>query len=58
MIKMKEQNKTPEKELNKLEISNLSDAEFKILVIRMFQELTGYFNSIKKDPDRNEGYVK
>ena len=26
---MKEQNKTPEKELNKMEISNLSDAEFK-----------------------------
>ena len=45
---MKEQNKTPEKELNEMEISNLSDAEFKTLVIRMLQELTGYFNSIKK----------
>ena len=31
-----------------MEISNLSDAEFKTLVIRMLQELTGYFNSIKK----------
>ena len=29
MAQMKEQNKTPEKELNKMEISNLSDAEFK-----------------------------
>ena len=28
--------------------SNLSDAEFKTLVIRMLEELTGYFNSIKK----------
>ena len=28
---MKEQIKIPEKELNKMEISNLSDAEFKIL---------------------------
>ena len=27
---MKEQVKTPEKELNEMEISNLSDAEFKI----------------------------
>ena len=44
---MKEQNKTPEKELNKMEISNLSDTEFKALVIRMLKELTGYFNSIK-----------
>ena len=45
---MKEQNKTPEKELNKMEIGSLSDAEFKTLVIRMLKELTGYFNSIKK----------
>ena len=46
---MKEQNKTPEKELNKMEISNLSDAEFKILVIRMLKELSDYFNGIKKN---------
>ena len=31
-----------------MEISNLPDAEFKTLVIRMLKELTGYFNSIKK----------
>ena len=48
MAQMKEQNKTPEKELNEMEISNLSDAQFKTLVIRMLQELIGYFNSIKK----------
>ena len=48
MAQMKEKNKTPEKELNKMEISNLSYAEFKTLVIRIFQELTTYFNSIKK----------
>ena len=47
MAQMKEQMKTPEKELNKMEISNLSDAEFKTLVIRMLKELSGYFNSIK-----------
>ena len=29
MAKMEEQNKTPGEELNKMEISNLSDAEFK-----------------------------
>ena len=48
---MKERNKTPEKELKKMEISNLSDAEFKTLVIRMLKELIGSCNSIKKkDP--------
>ena len=48
MAQMKEQIKTPEKEVNKMEISNLSEAEFKILVIRILKELGGYFNSIKK----------
>ena len=48
MAQMKEQNKTPEKELNEMEISNLSGAEFKTLVIRMLKELIGYFIGIKK----------
>ena len=48
MAEMKELNKIPEKEVNKMEISNLSDAEFKMLVIRMLEELSGYFNNIKK----------
>ena len=48
MSQMKEQIKTPEKELNKMEISNPSDAEFKTLVIRMLKERSEYFNSIKK----------
>ena len=48
MAQMKEQNKTAEKELNETEITNLSDEGFKTLVIRKLQELTGYFNTIKK----------
>ena len=39
MTQMKEQIKTPGKEKNNMEISNLSDAEFKTLVIRMLKEL-------------------
>ena len=42
MAQMKEQIKTPEKELNEREIANLSDAEFKSLVIRMLRELISY----------------
>ena len=56
MAQMKEQNKTPEKELNKMETSNLPDAEVKTVVIRIVKELSVYFNSIK-DPGRNEGYT-
>ena len=48
MAQMKEQIKTPEKELNKMVISNLSDADFKTLVIRMLNELSEDLSSIKK----------
>ena len=48
MAQMREQNKTPEKELNKMEISNLSDVEFKSLIIRMLKELSDDLNSVKK----------
>ena len=41
---MKEQIKTPEKELNKMEISNLSEAQFKTLAQGISEDL----NSIKK----------
>ena len=50
MAQIKEENKTPLKESNEMQISNLSAAEFKTLVIRMLRELFGYFNSIKKKP--------
>ena len=39
-------------------ISNLSNVEFKTLVIRMLKELIQYFNNIKNDPGRNKGYTK
>ena len=39
MVQMKGQIKTPEKELSNKEIDNLSDAEFKTLVIRILTEL-------------------
>ena len=48
LAQMTEQTKTPEKELNKMEISNVSDAEFKTLVIRVLRELSEDLNSIKK----------
>ena len=48
MAQMEEQVKTPEKEPNKIEISNLSDAEFTTLVIRILKELSEDLGSIKK----------
>ena len=45
---MKEQIKTLEKEQNKMEISNLSGAEFKTLIITRLKELSEDLSSIKK----------
>ena len=48
MAQMKKQIKTLGKELDKMEISNLSDAEFKTLLIKMLKELSEEHSSIKK----------
>ena len=49
MAQMKEQIKTPEKELSKMGIANRSDAEFKTLVIRTLRELIEYGKYIRKE---------
>ena len=48
MDQMKGQIKTPEKELNEMETSDLSDAEFKTLVMRMLKELSEDLSCLKK----------
>ena len=45
---MIEQNKTPEKELNEMEISDLSGAEFKTLAIQTLKEFSENLSNIKK----------
>ena len=42
MAQMKEQIKTPEIELRDKEIANLSDTQFKTLVMRMLTEMVEY----------------
>ena len=49
MSQMKEQEKYPERELNKMETRKLPDTEFKTMVIRMLKELNENFNSMKID---------
>ena len=53
---MKEQIKAPEKiQLSNKEIANLSDAQFKTLVIRKLTELVQYGYRLDL---KNEGYAK
>ena len=55
MAQMKEQNKTPEKDPNKIKTSDLLDTRFKTLVIRMLNELSEDLNSIKKNQREIKG---
>ena len=58
MAQMKEQNKAPEKELSDKEIANLSDAEFKTLVIRMLTELVELGGKMKEDMKATQSEIK
>ena len=39
MYQMKEQEKTPEKQLSEVEIGNLPEKEFRIMIVKMIQDL-------------------
>ena len=39
MYQMKQQDKTPEKQLNEMEIGNLPEKEFRIMIAMMIQDL-------------------
>ena len=55
---MKEQIKTPEKVLSNEEITNLSDAEFKTLVIRMLTDMTEYSHKTKEEVKAIQSEIK
>ena len=48
MPQIKEQKKSPEKELNKMETNYLPDTGFKIMVIGMFKALRGKMGELSK----------
>ena len=52
---MKEQSKASERELSEEEVTNLSDREFKALIIKMLTDLIELGEKMKKT---NEGYPK
>ena len=58
MAQMKQQIKTAEKELSDKEIANLSDAEFKTLLIRMLTEMIQYRCKIKEEVKAIQNEIK
>ena len=55
---MKEQSKTPERELSNEEIANLFDGEFKALVIKMLTELIELGHKMKEQMKDTQSEIK
>ena len=55
---MKEQSKTPERELSEEEIANLSDGEFKALVIKMLTELIELGHKMKEQMKDTQSEIR
>ena len=58
MVQMKEQIKTPGKELSNKKIANLSDAEFRTLLIRMLTKMTACGHKIKEEMKAMQSEIK
>ena len=58
MAQMKEEIKTPEKELSDEEIASLSDAQFKTLVIRMLTEMVENGHKIEEKVKAMKSEIK
>ena len=55
---MKEQIKAPKTQLSDEEIANLSDAEFKTLVIRMLTEMAEYGHKLEEEVKAMQSEIK
>ena len=58
MAQMNEQIKAPEKQLSNEKIANLSDAQFKTLVIRMLKEMVEYGHKIEEKVKAMKSEIK
>ena len=58
MAQMKEQSKASERELSKEEVANLSDGEFKALVIKMLTDLIELGQKMKKQMKDTQSEIK
>lgn len=58
---MKEKEDSQKKELNDMEARNLSDIEFKLMVIRILKKLSENYNNMKKEIEtinKNQSEIK
>ena len=48
MYQMEEQEKTPEKQLNEVEIGSLPEKEFRVMIVKMIQNLGNRMEKIQE----------
>ena len=58
MFQMKEQYKTSEKEVNEVEISNLPNKEFKVMIIKIPSELRKRMNEHSENFNKELEHIK
>lgn len=58
MLQMKEQNITSEKELNEMELSNLPDKEFKVMVEEILTRLERSADELSRNVHRETENIK
>ena len=58
MAQIKEHSKTSEREPNDKEVGNLSDAEFKTMVIRMLTKLIELSHKMKEEMKTTQSEIK
>ena len=54
LYQMKKQDKTPEKQLNEVEIGNLPENEFRIMIVKMIQDLRKKNGGKDREDARND----
>lgn len=58
MFQMKEKDKTPEKEQNKMKISNLFEKEFNVIVIKILDWREEWMNEHRENFNKDIGNIK
>ena len=53
MYQMKEQDKTPEEQLNEVEIGNLPKKQFRVMIVKMIQDLGKKNGDTDQEDTRN-----
>ena len=48
-LQMKDQENSPEEDINEMEVSNLSDTEFRVMIIRILNNMKKDIDTTKKD---------